>query len=306
MTIAVVLVTHNRPDCLRQVFEALESGQLPFCERIVVDNASSIETAAVISQFSPEVVLKLTRNVGGAGGFTAGLASALHRGNAWIFLIDDDAIVCPETLHRLARIAESCPSDVGAICTSVIEDGAIAIKHRRYFLERKCQEVDVPTHKYNEHSVMIDEGSFVGFLLRADAARDVGLPVSEFFIAYDDTEYSLRLRRRGWKIMLAPDCAVEHLRNTGNRLRNSAYGMKHYYSLRNQIATLSEYAQGGKWRLVSPIAKHFALALATGGINGLKLFLKALRDVPEIRRHIKTAQRGTASPVAWPEKPATS
>jgi GT2 family glycosyltransferase len=80
----------------------------------------------------------------------------------------------------------------------------------------------IPT-PYRGHQT-VDCASFVGLLVRADAARAAGLPRAEFFLGYDDAEWSLRLRRHG-EIRLVPEAGMLHKIPIGGttRTRRSAF-----------------------------------------------------------------------------------
>jgi GT2 family glycosyltransferase len=93
-----------------------------------------------------------------------------------------------------------------ALCTSVVHpDGTVDVLHR-------CDYGTVITPMrtpYRGHPT-VDCASFVGLLVRAGAARAAGLPRAEFFLGYDDAEWSLRLRRDGGEIRLVPEAEMLH------------------------------------------------------------------------------------------------
>jgi GT2 family glycosyltransferase len=67
----------------------------------------------------------------------------------------------------------------------------------------------VPPERYADAYLEIDVGSFVGFLVSRETIEKVGFPKREFFIYFDDVEYSLRIRRVG-RILTVPDSKVVH------------------------------------------------------------------------------------------------
>ena len=287
---AVVVVTHNRPVDLAKCISSIRTQSFQPHALLIVDNASSDPaTAETIRSWEGVTWLRLDKNIGCSGGFARGIAAALEAGAHWILLLDDDVVLEPNVLESLSKAAAVAQPEVGALFTAVVENGRLATMHRRRFFADNLKEEPVSAGEYRDDLVAIDEGSFVGFFLRAKAANHVGLPVPEFFMAYDDTEYSLRLRQAGWKLFLVPRLRVYHRGGAGLRLRNTRYGLKHYYTLRNQLATLAEYGRAPMFRLALPICRHCCFAVATGGLNGFRLFLKAFRDAPEIRQHIRGA-----------------
>src|SRR5205085_1876771 len=72
----------------------------------------------------------------------------------------------------------------------------------------------LPAEEYRAgHHAAIGFLSFVGSVIRADAARAVAPPRAEFFVWGDDVEYSLRLRTVG-RIHLVPESVMLHKRVT--------------------------------------------------------------------------------------------
>ncbi|MCG1054016.1 glycosyltransferase [Mycetohabitans sp. B5] len=284
MNIAAVVVTHNRAQLLEDALRALFAQTCALQFIVVVDNASSPETAQVLQGFENVDVLRLEENVGGAGGFAAGVERAMMHGADWMLLLDDDAIAKPDLVERLVdALPGAAEQRVGALCSSVVEFGRVALMHRRMFDPKTLREPVIPRECYCKARVQVDTASFVGFLLSARAAREVGLPNASFFLAYDDTEYSLRLGRAGWSIWLVPSAVVDHLRSPKGRLRNGPYATKHYYNLRNQLAVFRHYGTAPGWRLWLPIILHGFVAAKDLRLSSLCTWLKALRDSRSVR-----------------------
>ncbi|CAG7598789.1 glycosyltransferase [Candidatus Vallotia tarda] len=279
MNIAAVIVTHNRAKLLKDVLQAILDQTRAIQLIIVVDNASSSETMHVLQGFKKIDILRFEENIGGAGGFAAGVERATIHGSDWVLLLDDDAIAEPDLVECLIDALPS-PLDerVGALCSSVFEFSRVALMHRRMFDPRTLREPVVPNEYYSRMKVRVDTASFVGFLLNTQAVREIGFPNASFFLAYDDTEYSLRLGRAGWFIWLVPSAVINHLRNPKRRLRDGPYATKHYYNLRNQLAVFRYYGTAPRWRAWLPIILHGFIAAKDLRISSLCTWLRALRD----------------------------
>ncbi|WP_225721168.1 glycosyltransferase [Candidatus Vallotiella sp. (ex Adelges kitamiensis)] len=279
MNIAAVVVTHNRAKLLEAVLQALFTQTCALQFIVVVDNASSSETAHVLQSFKNIDTLRFEENIGGAGGFAAGIERAMMHGADWILLLDDDAIAKPDLVECfMSALLSASEERVGALCSSVIESNRVALMHRRMFNPRTLREPVIPYKYYSRISIQIDIASFVGFFLSAQAVREIGLPNASFFLAYDDTEYSLRLGRAGWFIWLVPSAVINHLRSPKGRLRNGPYTTKHYYNLRNQLAVFRYYGTAPGWHLWLPIVLHGFIAAKDFRLSSLYTWFKALRD----------------------------
>lgn len=266
--VVAVVVTRNRPQLLKSALDALRLQTLDLHGIVAVDNASDGDTVALLRREPGLTLVRLEHNMGGSGGFAAGIERALRMRPDWVWLFDDDAVPQPTALERLLRAPRGIDygaPDLAVLCPAVEEGGRLALMHRRHFNPRTLQERVVPQRHYRCHALEIDVGSFVGFLARATAIRRVGLPDARYFLAYDDTEFSLRLQRAGYRLWLLPASRVEHRRRLDTRLRHGPFGPKHYYNLRNRLIVYRKFGDRvPAWRWLGPVAQGLLLLLAAG------------------------------------------
>src|SRR4051812_45850221 len=83
--VAAVVVTWNRARLVERILRAVDAQTRRPDVVVVVDNASTDETPAVLSRLAEEltvplVVRRLEINTGGAGGFATGIARAMELG----------------------------------------------------------------------------------------------------------------------------------------------------------------------------------------------------------------------------------
>ena len=281
--IVAVSVTHNRPEQLILCLNRIRSQTVHLEALIVVDNASDAETVNLLKKENGLITLRVEPNAGGSGGFAAGIEEALRFKPDWIWLVEDDAVVESNTLENL--LCKISDEDVnvqnpGLLCPAIEEDGRFALKHRRYFNPLTLGEKPVPLQKYAHLVVEIDTASFVGALINADAISRVGVPDARYFLFYDDTEYSLRLKQAGYKLYLVPASKVIHQRSSSSRLRKGPYGLRHYYNLRNRIIVYRKFGQTSAWRLLKPIVAGLILLIwvGRGKPKAVQIYLRALKD----------------------------
>ncbi len=278
--VSAVIVTHNRPQLLRELLAALRRQTRQPTRVIVVDNASARETQDILAQASVEV-LRSDINLGGAAGFARGLGYALESGAQWIWLMDDDAIPEPTALEQLQVHLPGLPPNAGVVCSCVMEFGAVATAHRRRFNAVFGYERAVKSGAYTADVLAIDTASFVGFMVSADAVRAVGLPDSDFFLSYDDTEYSLRLNKAGFGLWLVPTSVIVHKRSKSGRLGVTQFGPRHYFNVRNRIIVKRKYCKLGYVAALGGVVTGFALWLRSPGCFGLqplRMVVEAIAD----------------------------
>ena len=102
---AAVIVTFNRSAKLMKVLDALDGQTRRPDVILVVDNASTDDTRALVEARARDDLsiryLRLPQNIGGAGGFHEGLKAAYGLGAHYFWVSDDDAYPLPDAIERL-------------------------------------------------------------------------------------------------------------------------------------------------------------------------------------------------------------
>ncbi len=306
-TLVAVVVTHNRLEQLRLTVARLLAEDID--RLVVVDNASTDETAAFLDGVSdPRLVrLRLVGNLGGAGGFEAGLRHAVAAFDPdWCVVMDDDARPQPGALARFrAEAGNFAAQGYEAVAAGVYyPDGQICEMNRpsrnpfwnlgsfvRTLLGGGRAGFHVSDADYDQtRMVPIDVASFVGLCLSRAAVARVGFPHGGLFLYGDDVIYTLRLSRAGGAIGFAPWLRFDHdcttFRQGGGHIHRPMW--KVYYNYRNGLLAYREAAGPVlfwpallimlvKWRLK---ARHY------GTDKGLYLRLLGLAVGDGLRRKL--------------------
>ena len=297
-SLVAVVVTHNRLDKLKAVIgRLLDSPEAELRAVVVVDNASSDGTGAwLAAQPDPRlVVVASTENLGGAGGFERGMRLASERFDPdWMVVMDDDARPAPGALAAFhAADKTGCEAIAAAV---YFPDGRICemnrpsvnpFWHRRVFLRTLWRGRDgyhIPYSDYEEAEPRpIDLTSFVGLFLPRRAIREAGFPEGKLFLYGDDVIYTLRLRRRGLKIVFDPRVRFEHDCSTfeNDRCRVFRPLWKVYYTYRNGLIMYRAAAGVLFWPLLLLLVPKWWLAARRYGPDRgtyLRLMLHAVAD----------------------------
>ena len=260
--IAVVVLTWNglgdTVKCLRSLAEVSS----PTLEVIVVDNGSTDGTPDVVAREFPNVrVVRNDRNLGFAEGNNVGIRTALDGGADHVFLLNNDATVRPDTLQRLAAHASRTP-DLGAVSPIVVfsEQPELVWYGGASFDPSRARTGRMLGHRRPLAEIAVEEleetdrGVGAAMLVSAHAIRSAGLMDPELFFLYEDVEWSLRIRRAGFRVLLAGDAIVEH-RVAASQGGESVTPTTAYYGTRNHLVVCTRYA---------PLTRARALARATG------------------------------------------
>lgn len=247
MVITSVIVTYNRQECLKKLLDSYEHFSKKPNNIIVVNNNSIDCTYNLLqdwvskkSKYS-KYVIHLEKNIGGSGGFYEGLKKALDIKSDWIYLSDDDAFP-NKNLFEVFRnfILENYEykDDIAAICGKVINYDFIDVEHRRRIIKNKLfvKEYSIKENEYNSN-FELDLFSYVGTMINSKHLKDCGLTERDYFIYYDDTEHSLRLRKSG-RIICIPNAEIIH--NTKQN-SNEHMSWKNFYGYRNRLLMIKKH-----------------------------------------------------------------
>jgi hypothetical protein len=177
---------------------------------VVVDNGSTNDSVARIKASHPDtLLLESGKNLGFAGGNNIGIRHAIAHGAEYVWLLNNDTRPAADALTAL--VAKALTDDrigaVGSICyyaesPSTVEawGGARVNLWIGYGRNSTQPRADEWFHSLNGTSILISSA----------ALRDAGLLDEGFFLYWEDTEFCLRLRRKGWKIAAASDSRIVH------------------------------------------------------------------------------------------------
>lgn len=235
--VVAVVVTYNREQLLASCLDALHAQERRPDAVVVIDNASTDASGRVADEHPVGAdVVHLRRNVGGAGGFAAGIARALERHAAdWVWVMDDDTVPRPGALAALLDSLAASP-----VRLSVLSSRAVWTDGRDHPMNSARTRLGVTAEEKRDAARAcgrpIRTASYVSALLNGQDVRRLGLPYADYFIWSDDFEHTGRLLRHGRGIHV-PASVVEH-RTARFSDAQANPGSRFYYDVRNRIWAL--------------------------------------------------------------------
>ncbi|ANK59142.1 hypothetical protein AYR54_01975 [Loigolactobacillus backii] len=236
VSVSAVVVTYNRLDLLKECLAALLGQSYSLAHLIVIDNHSDAPTQTYLKQLGAKIdYVRLKENIGGAGGFYSGIKYFAEKTNDdFVWLMDDDTIPDKNALNALVAAYKAKPATGFLASNPKWVDGTPAIMN-----------VPVVAHPLwtsalnaDSHLIEISRASFVSVMTSRAVVLKLGLPIRQFFIWGDDTEYTERITQQ-YKAYLVPDSLVTHkmkLNRGVNILEDdSARAGRYFYAYRNRL-----------------------------------------------------------------------
>ncbi|RUS95244.1 rhamnosyltransferase [Dulcicalothrix desertica PCC 7102] len=251
-SIAALIVTYN-PDAKLIACVTAISNQVSHI--LIIDNASSTNCKIILEEaekLKNVSIIFNKENVGLATALNQGVSILRSRNYHWAITLDQDSTATPGMAHELLSTLNrySQIEKVAFVGPYIKDEGSLGsepkwLSSNKYFpflFKRvECQGKDL-----DDVTIVITSGA----LTNLDMFQTLGPYRDDFFIDYIDTEYCLRAKKNGYKILVSSKAVMYH--NLGNKqeikflfhtFRPTFHKpFRRYYIARNQVAMLKQYS----------------------------------------------------------------
>jgi GT2 family glycosyltransferase len=217
--ILVHVHTWNDADVIGIALDAILQQTLAVKEILIVDNGSTDGTAE-LAYPNIVTVVRHRLNLGTSGAVKTGLEYARALEYDWLWVLDADSMPRPDALELLTRLVKpGGPGDgrdvgVGVVCAShnLVKLGQML--RGRLLTPGGPRPPRLPEDR---NYVDCDSVIWSGALINLAVVDRVGLPRAgtlgcwqDLSLDYGDTEYTYRIHRAGYKILVHRDSIIDH------------------------------------------------------------------------------------------------
>lgn len=224
----VIVVTFKGKQWYDRCFQSLRESALPI-ETIVVDNASNDGTVEYIKQNYPEIILiESKENLGFGRANNMGMRYALDHGCDYVFLLNQDAWIEPDTFEKLIAIHRE-HEDFGIISPMHLtaEKDSIEKSLLEFLMDRGNADLALLNDLYFGRLKDWYEAKYINaaaWLLPRKTLDTIGGFDPIFYHYGEDDNYLQRVRYHDLKVVICPKSRVVHdtvrrlPKNIGNAL----------------------------------------------------------------------------------------
>lgn len=236
-SVYIIVLTWNHVsdtiECLRSVLDL----DYPRVNIVVVDNASTDGTIALVEEQFPQVkILKNQKNLGYAEGNNIGCQYALKKGADYVFILNNDTIVHPDCLKYLVEDLETNSHAAAGAPKSFFYNNRDLI----YFSGGKIGEDGSTQHigmkkkdiSPNSGSTETEWINGCAILIRANALDRIGGYDPRYFLLFEDVDWSLRARRADYTLRIIFNAIIWH--KSSESIGDHKAPQYLYYNTRNR------------------------------------------------------------------------
>ncbi len=209
--VAIVISTYNQLELLKINLQSIKSKTDYKNYRVyLVDDSGTEKIAkAIAKEFKWVITISDNKNRGFSGANNIGLKKAIKDYNPDYFLLlnDDAEIIEKNWLKRLIKIGEENPTAGILGCKIIYPDKTL--QNMGGYLRGWRIELELNKNKKEIFEVDHVMGAFL--LIKKAVIKNIGL-LDEKYAPYllEDTDYCLKAKEKGWKILSVPFVQVIH------------------------------------------------------------------------------------------------
>lgn len=282
-SLVVVIVSYQTRDALGTCLDALRKAVPPDSDVVVVDNASTDGSAELVRrEHGWARLVSLEHNRGFAAGVNEGVAAS----NAeFVLVLNPDVLVTRDALGRLLRTLTESPDAAAVSPLLVGDDGRPQTWLYRRFpsapqvllfwtVLRPLASLLAPLRRrWLEHNLRsggvrsVDQLPGGAMLLRRDALQRVGPLDEDYFVWFEDVDWSRRARLAGWRLLVDTETRFAH--EGGASFRGWALELRLFQFQRAGLRLLGKLATPRVVSLAGNVVPlDFALRCALLGLVG--------------------------------------
>ena len=285
--VAIVILNWNGLDDTLECLCSLRAIDYPNYEVIIVDNASEDGDVKVIEAKHGHWihVIKNKRNLGFAEGNNIGIRYALKQDADYVLLLNNDTTVSPSFLNKMVDAARS--DDEIAILIPTIYDYDVPDTIQSQMRKIGWYGPPGATIRLQNSKRLVDVEIALGtcMLIKRETVERIGLLSSDYFLQVEDTDYSVRTQRQGFRIVCVPQATIWH---KGSASLNKVPAEKLGYFTRNRFLLRAKYATNLQ------LATFVAWALLVEAPINLIYYLLRFRDLGTAKGLLWGAREGVS------------
>lgn len=257
----IIILNYNNFKDTLDCLESVKGISYPNYKVVVIDNASENDSVKWIQDWlikqgvehqvlyedkfdkikdADFTLIVKNKNTGYAGGNNTGIKFAIEKGANCVWILNNDTTVHPSALTELIKVMERYPM-AGVVGSKIYfsdkpERIWFSSGHYYYTTDKKDDITDSI-----EKEIRVISGC--SFLIKRDLIEDIGLLWEGYFLYFEEDDYCMRAKRKGWKIYFCPLSKVYH-KISGSVKEDPQvflyYKVRNYmiYTLRNEIEPL--------------------------------------------------------------------
>jgi len=230
MRLSIITINYNGSESTINLLKSLNEQTDKDFGVVVIDNASKGADFNNLEKYcntysdpTRTVLVKLGENLGFSGGNNVGIKKSLEIGSDWIFLLNSDTWIKEGFVEGLKAVLGP---KTGVIGIALSEDSQIAYCGKVLWLKSHGH------HIYDKKKAESTSAKYViggAMAISRDVFEKIGLLDENYFLYFEDADYTVRARKAGIPISIMPNIMIYHNVSSSTKKLGSPLLLRYHY-----------------------------------------------------------------------------
>lgn len=308
--LTIIILNYNGLNDTVECLTSLRASTFLDFKVVVVDNASGENPLPLLKRDFPEACcIRSEINLGFTGGNNLGLAKANEINSKYIFYLNNDTVVTPDTLATLVDFMELHPEVGIAGPLTYYYDEPDVVCFGGGTIDRNTGRITfigkgARLSAAHEDVICCNFIEGAAIVIRSTLAKKVGGFNDDYFLTSEESELCIQVADMGYKLAVITTCSILH---KVSRSMGAGSELINYFVYRNRLHFIRNNARSFALRdaaaiVYSYLVTFFSLVLrmrnlpaARGLILGILDFLRGITGPGRYQGLLQPAKQGSIS-----------
>lgn len=248
--ICIILVNYNGAEDTIECVKSIKKNEKKIdYEIVVVDNKSTDDSVEKLRGIKDIILIESEENLGFAKGNNLGIKYAMENNFDYILLLNNDTVVEVDSIFKLQQFIEQ-DKGLGIVAPRIMyySDRNLINYCGGHIDWLRCIAIhENYRNEFNENSPKSFETEFITgccMLIKNEVINDVGTLPEEYFMYYEDVDYCIQVKNKGYKLAVNTDSVIYHKVSVSSGGENSPFCIK--WGNRNRLIFIRKYQEYSK------------------------------------------------------------
>ena len=294
--IAVIIINWKKYDLTLNCIDSVLKSSYKNFKIILIDNESQNSFPDEINKSEKIHVIKNENNEGFSKANNQGIKYSIKNGFDFVLLLNNDTLIKNDLIDSLVQQSSTLNQKI--IQPLILNYNGTKIWNAggsiNYFLGTfQTLEKGKVFKNFKSSINFTDWFSGCCVLIKSEIFKDIGYFDERFFAYYEDVDFSIRLKSKGYSIAMMNDSYLKHFESASSKSSNQNEGnlspYVHYLNIRNHIFLLKKHSKSFNtigvllYQLIK-ILSYLIYFLIRFRFNKFKMVLKGFIDAINFKK----------------------
>lgn len=248
--VAVIIVNWRKYDFTLKCIESVLNSSFKNFKIILIDNEYQKSMSDQLKKSKKIHLIRNEKNEGFAKANNQGINYSLKNGFDYVLILNNDTLIKNDLIESLIKHSNNLNQKI--IQPLILNYDANNIWNaggtiNNFFGTFQTYKKGESFKNFKSNMDFTDWFTGCCVLIKSEVFKDIGYFDESFFAYYEDIDFSIRLKNKGYSIALMTDSYLQHFESASSKSTKQSEGnlspYVHYLNIRNHIILLKKHSK---------------------------------------------------------------